>query len=57
MGRRKYLGQIYKDYIKTFTSKIIRVDEENLKGYASYLMINEVNRPLIVGEKGSEICL
>jgi predicted RNA-binding protein associated with RNAse of E/G family len=57
--RRKYLGHPYKDYIKTSSSTIARVDQGSLKGYASYLAINEVNRPLkiTIGEKGAEICL
>ncbi|MCL2774397.1 MAG: DUF402 domain-containing protein [Oscillospiraceae bacterium] len=57
MERRKYLGRAYKDYYKTFASKIIRINEEDVKGYVSLVKIEEVNRPLIVGEKGSEICL
>ena len=50
MERRRYLGRSYKDYFKTFTAKIIRVDEEDIKGYAAYLQIDEVNRPFMAGE-------
>jgi len=50
MERRKYLGGAYKDYFKSFKSEIIRADEEDLKGYVSLMKIDEVNRPLIVGE-------
>ena len=57
MKRRKYIGRAIKDYLKSFTSKIISVDEENLIGHASYIQVEEVNRPFIVGEKGAEICL
>jgi predicted RNA-binding protein associated with RNAse of E/G family len=57
--RRKYLGHPYKDYIKTSSSRIARVDQGALKGYASYLAIKEVNRPLIIAPDagGAEICL
>ena len=57
MERRKYLGRAYKDFYKSVTSRIIRVEEAGISGYASYLWINEVNRPMIVGEKGAEVCL
>jgi predicted RNA-binding protein associated with RNAse of E/G family len=57
LERRKYLGRVYKDYYRTVTSKIIRVDEVDLVGYAAYLQIDEVNRPFMVGEMGAEICL
>lgn len=50
MERRKYLGRAYKDYIKTFTSEIIRVNENDIKGYAALIWIQEVNRPFIIGE-------
>lgn len=49
MERRKYLGRPYKDYIKTFTSEILRVHEADIRGYVALLRIGEVNRPLIVG--------
>jgi len=57
MERRKYMGRAYKDFYKTFTSKIIRVDVENIKGCASYVHIIEVNRPFVAGSEGNEICL
>ena len=57
MDKIKYIGKAYKDYFKSFSSKIIRIDEKDLKGFASYLKIFEVNRPLFVGDKGNEICL
>lgn len=57
LERRKYLGRAYKNYYKTFTSKIIRVEETDIVGYASLLKIDEVNQPFLVGEKGAEICL
>ena len=57
MERRRYFNQPYKDFFKTYSSKIIRIDEDTLKGYAGYIIIHEVNRPFIVGEKDNEICL
>ena len=57
MKKRKYIGRPYKDYIKSFESKIIRVDTVNHKGYAAYIKVIEANRPFMVGEKGSEICI
>ena len=50
MKKRKYLGSVNKNYIKTFISKIIRVDEDDIKGYASFVKIEEVHRPFMVGE-------
>ena len=50
MEKRKYLGSVNKDYIKTFRSKVIRVDEEDIKGYASLVRIEEVYRPFMEGE-------
>lgn len=50
MERRKYLGSANQDYIKTFKSEIIRVNEENIKGYASFIKIGEVHRPYMIGE-------
>ena len=55
--RRRYIGKINKSIFKSCTSEIIRVDEENLKGYASYIKITEVEHPFIVGEKGAEVCI
>jgi len=57
MERRKYLARAYKDYYKSFTAKIVKLDDAGLKGYAARVDIHEVNRPLIVGEKGAEMCL
>jgi predicted RNA-binding protein associated with RNAse of E/G family len=57
MERRKYLGKPHEDYIKSSCSKIIKIDDESIKGYFSYLKIIEVNRPFIVGLKDNEICL
>ena len=55
--KRKYLGDVNKNYIKTFTSKVIRIDNEFIKGYASLINVIEVNRPLVVNLEGTEICL
>jgi len=57
MEKRKYIGRPYKDYIKSFESKIIRVDTESLKGYAAHIKVIEANRPFMVGAKGAEICI
>ena len=51
--RRKYLGSANKNYIRSFQSEIIRIDEEDIKGYASFMKIEEVYRPFMAGE----ICL
>lgn len=48
--RRRYIGKISKALFKSYTSKIIRVDEENLSGYSAHIKILEVERPFIVGE-------
>ena len=51
MDRRKYLGRAWGgDYFKSFTSKVIKVEEAGYSGYASLIQIEEVNRPYIVGE-------
>lgn len=50
MERRKYLGRLNMDFVKSFSTKIVRVDEGNIKGYASLVIIDEVTRPRIVGE-------
>jgi len=57
MGRRKYLGEPYEKIIKTHNTKKIRIDENNLKGYASYMKIHEVNYSFIVDLNGSKLCL
>jgi Uncharacterized conserved protein len=62
MERRKYIGRANEYYIKSFSSEIIRVNEEEIKGYASLLKIEEINHPFMAGEvylynKGySELC-
>ena len=50
MEKRKHLGTANKKYIKSFSSKIIRIDEEDIKGYASLLKVEEVHRPYMVGD-------
>ena len=51
MERRKYLGRAWGGgYFKSFTSKVIRVDQAGCIGYASFISIDEVTRPYIVGE-------
>ena len=50
MERRKYLGRVNNYYIRSFSSQIVRVNEEDIKGYAALIKIDEVNHPLIVGE-------
>jgi len=50
MERRKYLGRANEDYIKSYTSKIIRVNEKDTIGYASLINIKEVNYPFIAGD-------
>jgi len=57
LGRRKYLGHVNKRYIKDFKTQIIRVDEDNISGYAAFIKIKEVHCPQLVGEKGSETCI
>lgn len=48
--RRRYVGKISKDLFKSYTSEIIRVDEENLNGYAAHVKILEVEHPFIAGD-------
>jgi len=57
MERKKYLGRANTEYFKSFISKVIRVDEDGLNGYAARVKIEEAIRPFMVGEKGAEICL
>jgi len=57
VGRKKYLGRYDKDLIKSIESKIVRTDKIGVAGYASHVKILEVNRPFMVGEKSSEICI
>ncbi|MDR2590362.1 MAG: DUF402 domain-containing protein [Oscillospiraceae bacterium] len=56
MERRKYIGRPA-DYIKKSSKKIMRIENDNLKGYAAFLFIEEVYNPRFVGEKGREICI
>lgn len=48
MERVRYMGR--SDYFKTFSCEIKRIDEHDLKGYVSFVKIEEVNQPLIIGE-------
>jgi len=48
MDRRRYIG--HKDFIKTFSLEIIRIDEADIKGYSSFLKIDEVHNPIIVDD-------
>ena len=57
MGRIKYLGHAYEKYIKSYSSKIIRIDDEIMKGYVSQLLVMEVNQPFIVNLMDKKICL
>ena len=57
MGRYKYIGGANEKFIKTFKSEILRIDEADIKGYAALIEIEEVNRRLIVGEYGREVCI
>ena len=49
MERRKYLGRAWKDFFKTFSSKVIRVEQDSVIGYVSFIKIEKVTRPYIVG--------
>ena len=57
MGRRKYLGKPYEKYIKTFDSKISRINDSNINGYISYLNIIKVKTPFFVNLMDRNICL
>lgn len=48
MGGRKYLGGANKSFIKDFSAKVIRVDEQDLKGYAAFVDVIKVHRTLVV---------
>jgi len=48
--RRRYIGKMNRDLFKSYTSKIIRVDEESMHGYAAHIKILDVERPFIVGD-------
>jgi len=47
--RRKYIGRVKEDYVKSFSSRVVRVDENGMAGYVSLTEIREVHRPFIVG--------
>jgi predicted RNA-binding protein associated with RNAse of E/G family len=57
MERRKYLGRYDKDFIKSIDSRTIRVDDNDIVGYAALVRVIEVKEPYMVGVKGSEICI
>ena len=57
MERKKYLGRYDNDFIKSITSRTVRTDKIGLAGYVALVKIQEVNRPYMVGEKGSEVCI
>jgi predicted RNA-binding protein associated with RNAse of E/G family len=57
MERRKYTGKPNKKYIKSSDSKIIRIDDINIKGYVAFLKIFEVNVPFYVKLNDKKICL
>ena len=42
MERRKYLGRYENELIRSITSRIVRIDEEDIKGYVAHVQINEV---------------
>ena len=48
MDRPRYIGQL--KIAKDFSSKVIRVDEKDIKGYASFIKIHEVYHPIIVND-------
>ena len=49
MNRRRYLGSA-NDCFKTFSSQLIKVDEPDIAGYASYTLIKEVSAPCMIGQ-------
>jgi len=53
---RRYLGRADFNFIKKYSSRVIKVEEGELRGYAALIDVIEVNYPLIVGEKGCELC-
>ena len=55
--KRRYIGEFDKDLFTSYTSKVIRIDECNLRGHAALTQITEVSRPYIVGGKGAEVCI
>ncbi|MDR1703675.1 MAG: DUF402 domain-containing protein [Clostridiales bacterium] len=52
MNRRKYIGFPHR-CIKSYSSKVSRLDEDGIKGYASFMMIESVNEPLYVGNNNN----
>ena len=57
MERRKYLGRANEKFIKTFTSQIIRIDEENISGYAALVKIEKAHHAFFVGNEDFKICI
>jgi len=55
LGKRKYLGRANERYVKTYTSRTVRVGGNGLKGYAALIKVHECHRPLMVGEAGAEV--
>jgi len=51
-AKRKYLGRANEKYIESYSSEVIRVDDLcGYSGWASFIKINKVKRPWIVGER------
>jgi len=44
---------VREDYVKSFSSRVVRVDEKDTAGYASLTEIREVHRPFMAGD----VCL
>jgi len=57
MGRLKYLGRANVKFIKSSTSKVIRIDEGGLTGHAVLIKIHEVVRPLVVENDVVRTCI
>lgn len=49
MERRKYIGRVKEGYVKSFSSRVARVDEKDMAGYVSLTEIGEVHRPFMAG--------
>lgn len=49
MERRKYIGRVKEGYVKSFSSRVARVDEKDMAGYVSLTKIGEVHRPFMAG--------
>ena len=50
MERRKYIVNVNRSYINKCSSQVVRIDEDNIKGYSALIQIEEVNRPFMAGE-------